>query len=56
MFLFRSGRSTIALSSMVIAAVATLILLSALAMGVNDAMILNSVGLYSGHISGLALP
>ena len=55
-FLFRSGRSTVALSLMVIAAVATLIFLSAVAMGVNDTMILNSVGLYSGHISGIALP
>ncbi len=56
LFLFRSGRSTAALSLMVIAAVATLIFLSALAMGVNDTMIRNSVGLYSGHISGFALP
>ena len=56
LFLFRSGRSTAALSLMLIAAVATLIFLSALAMGVNDTMIRNSVGLYSGHISGFALP
>ena len=56
LFLFRSGRSTIALSLMVIAAVATLIFLSALAMGVNDTMIRNSVGLSAGHISGFALP
>ena len=55
-FLLRSGRSTASLSLMVIAAVATLIFLSALAVGVNDTMILNSVGLYSGHISGIALP
>jgi ABC-type lipoprotein release transport system permease subunit len=41
---------------MVIAAVATLIFLSALALGVNDTMIRNSVGLYGGHISGIALP
>jgi len=56
LFLFRSGRSTLALSLMVMVAVATLIFLSALAMGVNDTMILNSVGLYGGHISGIALP
>jgi ABC-type lipoprotein release transport system permease subunit len=35
---------------MVIAAVSTLIFLSSLAVGVNDAMIRNSVGLFSGHI------
>ena len=56
LFLFRSGRSTLALSLMVMVAVATLIFLSALAMGVNDTMILNSVGLYGGHISGIDLP
>ena len=55
-FLFRSGRSSATLSLMVIAALAALIFLSALAMGVNDTMIRNSVGLYSGHISGVALP
>ena len=55
-FLFQSGRSTVTLSLMVVMAVAVLIFLSALAVGINDAMIRNSVGLYSGHISGSSLP
>jgi ABC-type lipoprotein release transport system permease subunit len=55
-FLFRSGRSTVTLSLMVVVAVAVLIFLSALAVGINDTMIRNSVGLYSGHISGFSLP
>lgn len=41
---------------MVISAVSCLIFLSSLAMGVNDAMIRNSVGLFSGHISGYNIP
>jgi ABC-type lipoprotein release transport system permease subunit len=41
---------------MVVTAVTSLIFLSALAVGVNDAMVRNSVSLYSGHISGFALP
>jgi ABC-type lipoprotein release transport system permease subunit len=41
---------------MVVAAVASLIFLSSLAVGVNDAMIRNSVGLFSGHISASDLP
>lgn len=56
LFLIRSGRSTAALSLMVMAAVATLIFLSSLAVGVNDAMIRNSVELYGGHITGFDLP
>lgn len=44
-----------ALSLMVVMAVSVLIFLSALAAGINDAMIRNSVGLYSGHISGFSL-
>lgn len=56
LFLLRSGRSTAALSLMVVAAVATLIFLSSLAVGVNDAMIRNTVELYGGHISGFNLP
>ncbi len=56
LFLFRSGRSTVVLSLMVVTAVCTLIFLSSLAVGVNDAMIRNSVSLYSGHITGVALP
>ena len=55
LFLFRSGRATAMLSLMVVAAVATLIFLSSLAVGVNDTMICNSVGLFSGHITGLDL-
>ena len=56
LFLLRSGRSTAALSLMVVTAVAMLIFLSALAVGVNDAMIRNTVELYGGHISGFNLP
>jgi ABC-type lipoprotein release transport system permease subunit len=52
LFLLRSKRTSVVLTLMVISAVATLIFLSSLAMGVNDAMIRNSVGLFSGHISG----
>ena len=56
LFLIRSGGSTWVLSLMVLASVATLIFLSSLAVGVNDAMVRNSVGLYSGHITGTDLP
>ena len=56
LFLYRSGRSTVALSLMLVAAVASLIFLSALAVGVTDAMIRNSVSLYSGHVTGFDLP
>lgn len=55
LFLVRSGRATAALSIMVITAVAALIFLSALAVGVKDAMLRNTVGLFSGHISGYNL-
>ena len=55
-FLIRSWRSTGLLTLMVISAVAALIFLSALAIGVNDAMIKNAVSLFSGHISGINLP
>ncbi|MCP4670045.1 MAG: FtsX-like permease family protein [Desulfobacula sp.] len=51
LFLIRSRRTSIVLTLMVIIAVASLIFLSSLAMGVNDAMIRNSVGLFSGHIA-----
>jgi ABC-type lipoprotein release transport system permease subunit len=54
-FLVRSGRSTVPLSLMVITAVAALVFLSALAVGVNDAMLRNTVGLFSGHIDGYGL-
>jgi ABC-type lipoprotein release transport system permease subunit len=55
LFLVRSGRSTGPLTAMVIIAVSALIFLSALAVGVNDAMLRNTVGLFSGHVTGLAL-
>ncbi len=55
LFLIRSGRSTAALSVMVITAVAVLIFLSALAVGVNDTMLQNTVGLFSGHMTGQKL-
>jgi ABC-type lipoprotein release transport system permease subunit len=56
LFLFRSKRSTVVLGLMVVSAVAALVFLSSLAVGINDTMIRNSVTLYSGHISGLNLP
>jgi ABC-type lipoprotein release transport system permease subunit len=56
LFLVRSGRTTAALSFMVVTAVAALIFLSALAVGVKDAMLRNTVGLFSGHITGYNLP
>ena len=43
------------LSFMLVVAVASLVFLSALAVGTNDAMIRNSTGLFSGHISGKLL-
>lgn len=55
-FLLRSGRSTAALSVMVVTAVAALIFLSALSVGVQDAMLRNTVGLFSGHITVYNLP
>ncbi len=56
LFLFRSKRSTLALGLMIFFAVGTLVFISAVAMGINDTMILNSTGLYSGQISGEDLP
>jgi ABC-type lipoprotein release transport system permease subunit len=56
LFLVRSGRATAVLSVMVVTAVAALIFLSALAVGVEDAMLRNTVGLFSGHITGYNLP
>ncbi|WP_022666077.1 ABC transporter permease [Desulfospira joergensenii] len=55
-FLFRSGRTTFVLGIMICLAVGTLVFISAVAMGVNDCMILNSTALYSGQISGHGLP
>lgn len=54
-FLGRSWKATIVLSLMVLTAVASLVFLSALAVGTNDAMIGNSTGLYSGQIVGSGL-
>jgi len=56
LFLVRSRSSTVVLTLMVLSAVSTLIFLSSLAIGINDAMIRNSVGLFSGHISGFNIP
>lgn len=56
LFLFRSARSTVVLSLMVVVAVSALIFLSALTVGINDTMIRNSVSLFAGHISGYYLP
>ncbi|MCF8139291.1 MAG: FtsX-like permease family protein [Desulfotignum sp.] len=55
-FIFRSGRTTAALGAMIGIAVAALVFVSAVATGVNDCMIQNATGLYSGQISGTALP
>ncbi len=54
--LWRSWRATAVLSVMVVFAVAALVFLAALAIGTNDAMIRNSIGLFSGHIAGTGLP
>lgn len=55
LFLLRSRRTTVVLSLMVLLSVAILIFLSSLAVGINDAMVRNSVSLYSGHIAGIGL-
>ncbi len=55
-FLWRSRKSTGTLAAMIVTATATLIFLDALAVGVNDAMIRNSVSLLSGHITAEHLP
>jgi len=56
LFLVRSRSSTLVLTLMVIIAVSSLVFLSSLAVGINDAMIRNSVSLFSGHISGVNIP
>jgi ABC-type lipoprotein release transport system permease subunit len=56
LFLLRSVRSTLILSLMVLSAVSTMIFLAAMCVGVNDAMIRNSVELYAGHITASGLP
>jgi len=55
LLLLRSRRTTIVLSLMVLLSVATLIFFSSLAVSIKDAMVRNSVSLYSGHVSGFGL-
>ncbi len=55
-FLVRSKRATLALGLMIFFAVTTLVFINAIAVGVNDTMIRNSTGLYSGQITGDNLP
>jgi ABC-type lipoprotein release transport system permease subunit len=55
-FLQRSWRSTLVLGVMVLTATAALVFLAALAVGTNDAMVRNSVGLFTGHVAGRDLP
>ncbi len=54
--LLRSWRATVVLSFMIIFAVGSLIFLSSLAVGTNDAMIRNSITLFSGNIAGKNIP
>jgi ABC-type lipoprotein release transport system permease subunit len=46
----------VVLSVLVISAVAALVFMTSLAIGTNDAMIRNSIGLFSGHIAGSDIP
>ena len=55
-FLWRSRKSTGTLAAMIVSAVATLIFLDALSIGVSDAMIRNSVSLVSGHVMAEHVP
>lgn len=55
-FLWRSRKSTGTLAAMIVSAVATLIFLDALAVGISDAMIRNSVSLVSGHVTAEGVP
>jgi len=55
LFLSRSRRATLALGLMIFSAVGTLVFITAVAVGINDCMILNSTGLYSGQITGSQL-
>lgn len=52
LILLRSWRATVVLAFMVVSAVASLVFLSSLAVGTNDAMIRNSTELFAGHIVG----
>lgn len=54
--LTRSWRTTAVLSVLVVSAVAALIFINSLAIGTTDAMVRNSVGLYSGHITADSVP
>jgi ABC-type lipoprotein release transport system permease subunit len=56
LYVWRSWRSTVVLGVMVFSAVAALVFLASMAIGTNDAMVRNSVGLFSGHIAGEDLP
>ena len=56
LILLRSWRATVVLAFMVVSAVASLVFLSSLAVGTNDAMIRNSTELFAGHIIGTDIP
>jgi ABC-type lipoprotein release transport system permease subunit len=56
LYVYRSWRATLVIGVMIVSAVAALIFLASLAVGTNDAMIRNSVGLFSGHIAADDLP
>ena len=56
LFLLRSKRTALALGVMIFFAIGILVFISAIAVGINDCMILNSTGLYAGHITGSHIP
>ena len=56
LFLLRSKTSTVVMTLMVVMAVSSMVFLASLAVGVNDAMIKNSVSLFSGHIAAVNIP
>ncbi len=56
LILLRSWRATVVLAFMVVSAVASLVFLSSMAVGTNDAMIRNSTELFAGHIIGTDIP
>jgi ABC-type lipoprotein release transport system permease subunit len=55
-FLVRSPKTSLALGLMIASAVGMLVFVAAMATGINDCMIRNSTGLFSGQISGTGLP
>lgn len=55
-FLVRSRRTTLALGCMIASAVGMLVFITSIAIGINDSMIQNSTGLFSGQITGMGLP